>query len=279
MKRKLLFLFAFAAFNLQLFAQDSPLDFERNRYPDFIGLSIGLNQNFQSGTALPDCPQCEFYKDGKGASFYFSALYEKLITKQINLGVDLGFNFRFIDPRYSIIENDTAIVGARSETVNIKYLYKSEIKQTSFQIAPYIKFTPASPLFLKLGFAGEFAMSSNFVNVKEIAQDSVRLRNGETIKPLKFYVKDPTTGAYLINPKTGEFITSNSVTLQDKEITDLVSFQMYMSLAAGLEFQAQKGWFISIYPQYLLPLSNISNRGDGFKISSLQFILSSRVAF
>ena len=268
MKTKLFFLSLLSFITLasaNIFAEVSPLGDEPEVSPNFIGFTVGLNQNFQSGIAYPDCPTCK-YENGKGVSASFGGLFERAMSKTVNIGVDFGVNFRYIDPKMLKTENDYIDVNGRSEEVALQCRYNAEIKQTSFRLAPYVKYTPASPLFVKLGLSGEFPLSSNLKNTKEIVQKTALLKNGETIDSI-YFAADGT------NPK------SKTKVLQDKAISNLNSFQIYMTFAAGIEFKASKHWFISIYPQYYLPFSNISSQGSGFKISTLQFNLSTRFDF
>lgn len=234
----------------------TPLMPAKNKTPGYSGIFIGAGQNFQSGKYFVDCKECEF-ENGVASGFLIGIFYDRKALSWLKYGISGAYNLSgiensFVEFEKIHLQSDNSGID---EDIWLQFRHKSEVKINMLTAMPYIKLEPFDFFFFKTGFSLSYIFNSNIKHEKELMQNEVTLSNGATI-----IVSIP------------DFEDSNKKTIQDSEIRELNSLQYAISLSSGVIINFSPTTFFSPYFQYNLPLTNISESGDDYKINQWRII-------
>lgn len=254
----IIFLFNFAVLS---FSQNlsNPIFPAKPTLPDYLGFTLGLGQNFQSGKMYVECPGCVF-EDGVRFGYTIGAFYESYINDFLTYGADINFSNNGIKTSY--IENELIDVVSTEisyrESVNIPFRHISDVDISTINLIPYIKLIPWNFLFFKVGFGFNFVASSNLRHDKELLKNEVILSNGTITK------------VRLADTK------GNLATIQDGDFKDLEKFYLTINPSVGfnIPFDSKRNVVFSPWLMYSLPLSDISKNGEAFKINQWRILFS-----
>lgn len=260
---RLLLIIIIFLFNLTNFSfsqnLSNPIFPAKQSLPDYLGITLGLGQNFQSGKMYVECPGCIF-EDGVKFGYTIGAYYDSHINEFLTYGADINFSNNGIKTSY--IENELIDVISTEisyrETVNIPFRHIADVEISNINLIPYIKLIPLNFLFFKVGFGFNFVTSSNLRHDKELLKNEVILSNGTITK------------VRLADTK------SNVATIQDGEFKDLEKFFLSINPSIGfnIPFDSKRNVVFSPWLMYLLPLSDISKNGEAFKINQWRILFS-----
>lgn len=245
----------------KLFSQPSPspiFPVLANQTRQDIGMFVGLGQNYQSGEMYVNCLDCVF-KGGTGFGFTFGALYEYQFYGNFEIGAALVYRYLGFSAGFEEIttrNNLYSDYGLINETVNIKFKHTAEVDIHNISISPYIKWTPFEFMFLRTGLAIGTNFSTNIKHTEELSQKTARLSNGEIVA-----IKNTSTNQYV----------------QDSEIPDLNSPQLYIQPSIGFNIPFSREIVFSPIIEFGLPLSEFSNYGDGLKSNYWRLLLELRI--
>ena len=232
-----------------LFAQSSPIQPEQEPQRHYLGMILGLGQNIQLGDAYVDCPSAIF-TGGTKFGYSLGLLYEYTLSEKFTVGVSATYNSHGIDATFTETEPcsiDYVVNGVPQTTVaNISFKNDLAVDLGNIAIAPYIKWNPWKFMFLRVGVAVGTNVSTSLIHTKTVAQRTVRLPNGEiwTVK------------------------VDGEPTLQDSEVLEAVSPQIYIQPALGFNIPFSEKLIFSPIFEYGIPLENVSDWGDNFKVST-----------
>jgi hypothetical protein len=241
----------------------NPLEPEKFQTQREAGIFFGLGQNIQGGAFNTKC-DCPEFENGSAFGWKLGLLYEQDIKYYIQWGVAAGINSLGVTASYQYNKDRvfTTLVGGTlvSDTVPILFRQQAETKFLNVMLMPYIKWSPASFFFVRLGFDADFNISSNIKHSEEILQKTVKL------------------------PSTGEIVEvtfedgSSKVVVEDGEFPAVVTPQFYIVPAVGFNIQLSKNMFLAPVFDFSLPLSEMSTNGDGFKVYNWRIIAELRWA-
>lgn len=253
--------------NQSVFAQKSdatPLQPEKFHTQRELGVYSGLGLNIQSGSFLTKC-DCPAFENGTAFGWKFGFLYEQDIIPVLQFGAALGINSIGVDASYQYNKDRsfTTDVGGTviNDTVPILFRQEARADFLNFEFMPYIKWSPASIFFVRLGFDIGLNLSSNIKHSEEILQKTVQLPSTGEIVEVSF--KDGSTNAVVEN---GDF-------------PNIVSPQFYIVPAVGLNIPLSENIFLAPVFDYSLPLSQVSTNGNGFSIADWRIVAELRWAF
>jgi hypothetical protein len=263
-KSNLTFFLVLIITTTKLLSQDfaTPLDPEKMRNQKEIGLLFGLGQNFMSGNFRTEC-DCPEFINGTKFGYTIGALYEMDFTPRFMWGAALIYTNRDIYSEYQIIEDVQlqSIITGKPESAPIKFKQKANADFSYLTLMPYIKWNLAEFMFIKLGFSGSFVLNNKIKHEKELIQKTARLSSGEIVS-----IKLDSENGISTIIEEGDFPQTNS-------------FQISLDPMLGFNIALEENLFLSPVLQYSLPLSNISERGENFKIGAWRFLLELRLAF
>ncbi len=222
-----------------------------------LGVFVGLGQNWQSGDMFAQCEDCVF-SGGTGFGFTLGALYEYYLWENFAFGVAstyryLGFTAEFRE----IITKDHLYTdnGLIRETVNLRFKHTADVDIHNVSIAPYIKWTPWEFIFIRAGLGIGANISTNIKHTEELDQKTARLSNGEIV-----FIKNNSSKQYV----------------QDTEIPDLKSLQIYFLPSIGFNIPFSEDVTFSPVFEYGLSLTEVSTFGNGLKINNWGVLLELR---
>ncbi len=252
-------IFASASLFSQRSSPLAPINTDPNL--QFIGMYVGFGQNFQAGKIYPSCLQCEFEKGNK---FGFTAglLYEYRLIKSLYIGTGLEYNYLGIDAFFTEIEPQSIKIPINAadsilEKVNIKFQHEANVNIHNLALVPYLKYQPFDFMFIRLGIGVGYNISSGFTHKKTLAQNTVKLSNGETAA-----IKIPNE-------------SKNSV-LEDGELLQASPLQVYINPALGFDLPLSDHLIFSPIFSYSNALMNIATRGIDPKVHYWRIMLELR---
>ncbi len=262
-KIKLTFFLILIITTSKVMSQDfaSPLDPEKMRNQKEVGILLGLGQNFMGGNFRTEC-DCPEFINGVKFGYSFGTLYEMDLSPIFMWGTALTFNSRDIFSEYQIIEDVLlqSVITGKPETAPIKFKHKANADFSYLSFIPYIKWNLASFMFIRLGLSGSFVINNHIKHEKELTQKTARLSSGEIVS-IKL---DSENGV--------------STIVEDGDFPQTNSFQISLDPMIGFNFALEENLFLNPVFQYSLPLSNISEKGENFKINAWRFLLELRLA-
>ncbi len=257
----------------------SPLELGRRIVPDVIGIVLGPNFNYATGTFDTGCP-CTF-TGGFGIGPTVGLLYEKNLFSPspqwrlgtVNFGARLLYEQRNIASaflEYERVPVESLVQRGQSFIVPILFRHLAEANFSMLTLTPYLAwspFTQAQGLLQSVYFQGGvqvgYVLSSRIRHTKIVEQPTVRLPNGE-VSQVEIIVDSLGTGGL-------------RRVVQDSSVARVNPLQLGLSLAAGAEIPLGRegGRFrLSPFVQYIFPLTNMSEAGRDFRIGSLQVLLT-----
>jgi hypothetical protein len=230
-----------------------------------IGFFVSLGQNYQSGDLYTDCITCQ-YKDGVKFGYSFGALYEQnLGFSSFSAGASIAYSYLGVQSTFHTIEaaDYNYQVGGTNLTgkVNAGFSYEGKTDLSFLTIAPYIKWNPFKFMFLRAGLGASFALSSNFTNTKSLESNTAKIKTGEIV------------GLYFDNVKG-----RTSVELQNSELKDLKSFQLFLNPAIGFNIPFSKSVTLSPIYEHSIALSKLSDSGKDLAVNYWRIIFELRIA-
>jgi hypothetical protein len=249
-----------------LIAQDktaSPLSPEPFQLQKETGIFVGIGPDFLSGYFRTSC-DCPEFMDGSGLSWIAGMLYEQDFNEFFQWGAALYLHEMSVSSSYQILKDrqfQSSINGMTfTDTVPVLFRQKADLSFLNFNLMPYVKWSPSRIFFVKLGFSLGFNLNSNIRHTEEIINKIVTM---------------PSTG------QTAEVTFSDGslvAEIENGEYPDVVSPQFFFVPSAGFTIPLSRNVFLSPVIDFHLPLNNLSNFGNGFKISSTHFVLELRWA-
>lgn len=259
------FLLLFTAVAESAIAQENVLDSDPLRARkllvyDQVGGYAGLSMNSQGGTLVTNC-NCEF-QGGASTGFVVGGLFERLTRSTLRWGVMLGYENRSIEGRFREIEGvvQRAPSNGMEYTVPVEFLNVADVSLGYLTATPYLKYTGFDLMFVRVGAALSYVVTSNLTHTKELVSDTVRFPNGESA----------TVSLPDANGQT-------SVVLQDGPIEDLQQFQVGVAIAGGIDIKLSKSMYLSPVVQYIVPVTRMSSSVGGFSVKALQILAEMRV--
>lgn len=240
-----------------LFSQGAtPIVPEEERQPKDLGIIIGLGMNLQSGTSKVNCENCEF-EDGTKFGFSLGAVYENgIVDEKLKWGI-IGL-YDNLDI-YSSFKERESFEYEPNKFIPVNFRHHSELSVSAFSVIPYLKWSPAKVIFLRVGPNISYLVSTNVLHTKEILDKTTELPTGE-ITSISF-------------PDT----KSKKTTVEDGEYKDVNNLQFGLSLMSGFNFQFDNDFTFAPYFMYNIPFTNISEYGKDLKISSWRIIFEFRM--
>jgi len=228
----------------------TPLKPEEYPYDNEIGILFGLGGNIQSGIFKSSC-DCDF-ENGTGFGYTFGALYEYEILQTLELGAAALIDYRGVASEYQEIESVpvTSQHSGLSERVNVLFTNQGEADLTYLSFVPYVKWNPFRFMFVRLGLNVGFPISTNIKHTKILETKTAKLSTGEIVS---------------IELPDGD---GNQQIIQDDEMPEVNSPFLALDPAIGFTIHlSDKLSFAPVF-QYSIPLSNISETGNDFKVST-----------
>ncbi|MGE5479944.1 MAG: hypothetical protein ACM3U1_05900 [Chloroflexota bacterium] len=240
-------------FNSSLLAQnESPITPEQIE-PNFLGGLVGIGRNDQLGEMVPDCDTCNF-TGGVKFGYTVGASYEMTLNDVFNIGA-LGlfsdYGFKAIYDDWEPVEGISAIDGSKiRHTLKLRHTGDFSLKVLS--LVPYVKIKPAEWLFMRAGVSVGFPLSHKLEHRIELIDKS------ETLP-----------GDYNVHYELLNDSLRSGVHELNSPIVELFP-------QIGLVIPLTSEWSLSPQLHYAIPLTNISDSGLDFKISTLRIMLELR---
>jgi hypothetical protein len=230
-----------------------------------IGLVLGLGSNIQSGIFLTEC-NCSF-DNGILTGLTAGLLYEHDFFAPLQYGAALLYNNRSVMASYQEIEK----VGITSQTTNltethfISFRQKSDASFHYLTLMPYIKWTPADFFFVKIGLSASYLFSSHITQTKELLTKTLTMGNGEIVS------------ASMLDA-AGNPVAGNSLVIEDRQFPQTKSISLSADPMIGFTFPLSANIFLSPVFQFSIPLTDVSGRGDSFRIYAWRVLAEFRWA-
>ncbi len=233
----------------------SPLNPEKYPFDNEIGIVFGLGGNIQSGVFTSSC-DCSF-ENGKKFGYTFGALYEYEIMQTIELGAAALIDYRGVESDYGERENIivTSQIDGKKENVAVDFSNIGEVDLTYFSFVPYAKWNPFRFMFLRMGLNISFPISTNIKHTKILESRTAKLSSGEIVS---------------IELPDGN---GDTQIIQDEEMPEVNSTYLSLDPAIGFTFYLSDKISFSPVFQYSIPLSNVSEIGSDFKVSTWRIMM------
>ncbi len=217
----------------------------------YLGFVFGVGQNYQSGKFFVDCQNCEF-ENGVQTGITVGLTYKREINKFLNWGAMFLYDSYNIESKFKETEIFQYEFSPTEDAVSIPIEFRHTAKADFGMLSanPFIEFTPASFFFARLGFNAGFVVGANINHQKELLTKKAKLENGVTVD-IKLADSKQTTEV-----------------VEDGEFPQINSFQMAVTPMIGFIIPFSKSIIFSPYYLHRIPLNNLSEFGEDFKISS-----------
>jgi hypothetical protein len=238
--------------NIDIYAQfvDTPLRPAKDKVPGWSGILVGVGQNFQSGEYYVDCEDCIF-DGGVNTGFTVGLSYDRKALDWLKYGVAVFYDYSGIKNSFTeteLIPFELDNSGIK-ENIPIQFRHTANVDLHLLTAMPYIKFEPLSFYFFRMGFGAGYIFNSHLTHDKELMQNTATLSNGAKVS-----VSIPGS-------------SSNKVTIQESQVNEINSLQLYLMPATGLKINFSETTYLLTYVQFNLPLNNISEYGSNYKIN------------
>jgi hypothetical protein len=233
--------------------QSNPIYPGRELIPEYVGLIFGLGQNFQTGKMYVECPGCVF-EEGVKFGYTIGVYYESIIAGPLKFGIDVLYDYQGI--KSSFLENESVEISSAEvdykENVVLPFRHTADVDINTLMFMPYLKYSPVDYFYGKLGFSLNYVFSSHIKHDKELTQKKATLSNGTVV-----VVSIPGT-------------KNNIATVQEGDINDLnkTYFSLNPVIGFTIPFDKDNNIVFSPYLMYSLPMSNLSDNGENFKINT-----------
>lgn len=226
---------------------------------ELIGLVVGFGSNNQSGKLFVDCRDCIF-ENGTGVGFKFGLLYEKEFSENLFWGGMLTYDIMNFESTFREKELiDFVVQGTGDiEPIAVTFRHKADVNLSYFSIAPYLKWAPADFFFFRLGIPISFVGSSTIEHTQQALDKSVLLSTGDTA--FVEFGKKP----------------DNSIVVESGDIQLISSPQIALLPMFGFNFRLGSRLYFAPYFEYGLSLTDLSTKGEAFKVNSWRFMLEFR---
>ena len=239
----------------------TPLDPRIDPLGKDVGIIFGFGSNFQSGEFHVNCQDCIF-DNANGFGFRIGALYQQEFTRDLWFGImglyenfTMNASFREKELIEFTLQNSN-----ETELVPVLFRHTAETKFGYLTGMPYLMWMPSDFFFLRFGLSGSFVLSSKLIHTQEALDKSVILSSGDT--------------AY-VHFGTGK---SNSVVVEEGDFPQINTFQLGLNPSVGFNFRLSEIIHLAPSFQYTIPLSVLSNKGNGFKMNYWRFLLELRLS-
>ncbi len=239
---------------------DTPLKPEDYGAQFDLGIVIGQGSNFQSGKFFVDCPDCVF-ETGQKYGFSLGGVALIDLSKTFRFGImglyeSLGINDSF---RETELVN-VALDDERIEKLNVNFRHEAKVDLSAFTITPFVSWNPLPFFFVRTGLSGSFLINSNLYHKKTLTDRFVSIGDIDSVR---------------IELETGGY----EKVVEDGDIQKLNPFQLYLVPMAGFTLPFGQRIYFSPYFSYSIPLTDISDNGDAFKINHFRFVLELKMVF
>ena len=129
----------------------------------------------------------------------------------------------------------------------------------NFTLMPYIKWSPSTDIFARLGFEAGSIVYNHIKHIEELMQNSATLSTGEIVQ-IEF-----------------ANFNGNVATVEDGQFLGLKQFQLYFVPAFGFNIELAKNVNLSPVIDCGIPLTSLTTRGDGFKVLNWRILFELRV--
>lgn len=225
-----------------------------------IGVYGGPTFLMQQGTLITDCP-CEF-TGGAGSGFAAGLVFERFTQFNFSWGIAAGMesvNLKAHFREREGIQQRSPATG-REYNVPAEFRHTAELSIQNFNVTPYLKYSPFSVFFVRLGANARISATGNLTHKKELTQDSVLLPTGELAR---LRIPDAQDG--------------RTITLQDSPYNGFASAQLNAHITLGLDFKLSRQIFLTPLFNYSLPLTDLSSSETAFSLHQSTFIMELRV--
>ena len=222
---------------------------------EYLGIVFGLGQNYQSGKFYVDCENCEF-ESGVKTGFTIGLNYNRQINEYLNWGSLLLYESFSIESKFREFEQFSYQFSPTEDAVNIPIEFRHTALADFGQLSlvPYIEILPTNWFFARLGLSGGLVVGANINHTKELLLRKAVLDNGISVD-----IK-------LANTK------QTSQVVEDGDFPEVNSFQLSVNPMIGFRIPFSKTVLFAPYYMHRIPLMNMSEFGEDFKISSYRIM-------
>lgn len=234
----------------------TPLGPAKDKEPGYIGIIVGMGQNFQTGEFYVECPDCIF-ENGVGTGFTIGASYDRVLLPWLKYGIAAFYDYGGIKSSFletELIPFELQNSGLK-ESIPVQFRHTASVDINSLIAMPYLKIEPTNFFFFRMGLGLSYIFSNNITHDKELLQKQATLSNGATVS-----IRIPNHDGYIVN-------------IQDSQINGLTNFQLYLMPAIGFKLNFSPTTYLKPYFQFHLPLSDISDFGKDYRINQWRILL------
>jgi hypothetical protein len=261
MKRSILaIIIILSVFNyIKLNAQpiESPIEPIYYKYHDFeLRGIIGLGVNYNSGSYWAECPECQF-ESLSGFGFTIGPEPEyAILPNYLYVGMKVLYDVQNMSGSFRRIESVPLKLADNSEiSTPIEFRHTLDLSMQAISFSPNIFFRIADMFDIRLGFYGDFLISTNVKHIKELLTHSTILPNGERV---------------IVSLAD---MPGNTATLEDREIPGAKSMVFGISPEVNFNILLSKEWEFVMGTYFKIPLTSISDNQSDFKTNMWRFYL------
>jgi hypothetical protein len=247
--------FLFFLVSLNLFGQrmDSPIDPVKERNDSEIGFFIGLGGNNLNGTMYVDCETCEF-NSGNKFSYTLGLLYMKTMNEWFKYGIALSYD------DYSIQSDYLEIIpqSYEAEVINVPFGHTAELNMAGLSAMPYIQFDRLKFVYLRTGPVLSYILGKELTHTMTLEESRIITGDGRVID---------------LSLLDGN---ENQVLFEDNELVDYTDLLFFWNLNLGFNIELDDRNTLSPSFQYKIPLNNVSEYKETYKISQWHILLEYR---
>ncbi len=230
-------------------------------WPWHLGVLFGFNFVSQSGSFSSACI-CEFEKGG-GDGLIIGAFYEKKFARSLAYGIRLtsesrNLTAKRLESEFVTLEGEE---DGQSLETSVRFRHEAQTEFSFIALTPYIQWTPFSALNLQLGLSPHFLTSGSIRHEKQLAQRTLRDDNGQ-----------------ILDISLAESLRRTAV-VEDGDFPELNSFQMAATGLVSLNIKFSDDFTFQPMFQYVIPFTNISEKGENFKLQVGQLLFGLRKTF
>ena len=230
----------------------SPLRPTKDPVDQYIGVLLGLGQNFHYGQTFANCPDCVF-NNGVGFGYTFGFNYERQLNTDknklsyfINYGGLIHLSNMGYQSEYTEIRDE--VINSNNQTYYspLRYKHNSDVSISRAGIMPYIAYYPIKYLHLRIGLDVSLLFRNNSKQTTELLDRRVTLPNGEVSDVFIQTSPNSTRRQY-------------ALTLQDEPISDINKIYPSFCPAIGGNIYLNEKLLFSPSLAYTLGISKLSN--------------------
>lgn len=231
--------------------------------PHRLGIVAGPSFNMQDGSFTTKCG--DRFEKGAQTGYLVGVVYKRfLAASPFAYGVRLTYQNRNISAiynEYELIDNIPSSTPGQTLEESILFRNEAQIDFSVLTLTPYVEWSPFWNAFAHVGIMPGVVVASHVNHTKNPVQEYITLDDGQVVR-VSFGENEEGEPQDVV---------------ENGAVPGVQQFQFAITGGVGIDIPVGEKVVITPFYQYVVPLTVLSDRGNSFKISASQILISATI--